>query len=302
MPGAMPLTGHVAIVTGAASGLGRAHAHALAALGARIIINDLPSSKQAAGGVADNIVAAGGEAVSELVSASDPDAGDRLVDAAMRAFGRLDIVVSNAGVLRAGLFPDVSDEQWRLHVSVHLDGAFRLARAAWPALRAQDYGRIVFTTSSAGLFGAHGLTAYAAAKMGVVGLVKVLALEAGNRGIRVNAVAPLAWTPMSSAGGRTGSAAQILGTRFEQFSPDCASQVVALLCHPECPANGQIFAAGGGRVAEVVVAESTGYQATSPSWTDLLAHWDQVCARESLSVPRDLRDELAMYATSPADR
>ena len=290
-----PLAGHVAIVTGAGSGLGRAHALTLARLGARIVVNELSTAVNAAKSLCAEIAAAGGEAVTLLASVSDPNSSEQLVAAALDRFDRLDIIVCNAGVLRPGLFPAVDDETWQLHQSVHADAAFYLARAAWPTMIANNYGRIVLTTSSGGLFGAPGLAAYGASKLSVVGVLKVLAVEASETGIRVNAVAPLASTPMSQAGGRTGSTAQILGAAFDAYSPEQVSAIVAALCHPQCPAQGQVLACGGGRVAEIVIAETAGIRSTQLNCDEVLARWDEICARDTLAVPRTMREELALY-------
>jgi NAD(P)-dependent dehydrogenase (short-subunit alcohol dehydrogenase family) len=292
-----PLSGRVAVVTGAGSGLGRAYALALAHNGASVVVNDLPSAEQAADEVVATIAAAGATATTALVSAADPSSGAEIVDRALGEFGRLDIAVSNAGVLRSALFPNVSDEDWDLHRSVHLDGAFRLVRAAWPTMVEQGFGRIVLTTSAGGLFGAHGLSAYGAAKLGVAGLLRVLAVEAADTGIRVNAVAPLAWTPMSKAGGRTGSTAQILGPEtFEQYLPEYVAEVVMLLSHPDCPAQGQILTAGGGRVAEVTVAETRGYTGKPLGWREILDQWENICDRTDMAFPRSMSEELTAFA------
>ena len=292
-----PLEGSVAIVTGAGSGLGRSHALTLVARGARVVVNDLPTAVDHVREVVAEIGQRGGRAIDALVSAAEPSAGDQLVSRTLNAFGRLDIIVSNAGVLRSKSFPEVDDADWDLHRSVHADGAFRLMRAAWPILSAQDYGRVILTTSAAGLFGAHGLAAYGASKMSVVGLLRVLAVEAGGTGIRVNAVAPLAWTPMSQAGGRIGSTAQFLGPdRFSRFAPESVSEVVALLSRRDCPAQGQIITSGGGRVAEIMVAETEGYRGRPLSSEEMLERWDEITDRSNVAYPSSMRDELAGFA------
>jgi len=296
---APPLTGRVAVVTGAASGLGRSHALALARNGASVVANDLPEAKAAAEDLVSVITRAGGRAATSLASVADADSGRVIVDRALTAFGRLDIVVANAGYLRSGLFPEVSDDSWDLHRAVHLDGALRLVRAAWPVLQGQGYGRVVLTTSAAGLFGAQGLAAYGAAKMGIVGLLRVLAVEAAATGIKVNAIAPLAWTPMSQAGGRTGSTAQILGPgRFQTFLPEYVSEVVVALSHSDCPAHGQILTAGGGRVAEVMIAETQGYQGAASSWREILEHWNTITDRTHAVFPSSMREELSGFAAT----
>lgn len=297
-----PLRGQVAVVTGAGSGLGRSYAVALARHGAAVVVNDLPTSRAAADEVVGTIRDHGGEATTSLVSASDDGAGEALVIDALDAFGRLDIVVSNAGVLKSELMPDVSDAEWSRHRSVHLDGAFRLARAAWIPMAAQGYGRIVLTTSGAGLFGAAGLSAYGAAKMGIAGLVNVLAVEAEGTGIRVNGIAPLAWTPMSQAGGRTGSTAQILGPdTFARFAPEQVAEVVVLLCLPDCPAQGKVLTAGGGRVAQVMTAETRGYRGPALPSEELLRHWPEITAHDRVTFPASMREELQNFSVADID-
>ena len=292
-----PLTGRVAIVTGAGAGLGRAHAKALARAGALVMVNDLPSAQDAAADTVAAIEAEGGGAALALAAAEDPDSGPAIVRAALEHHGRLDIVVANAGILRSETFPHVSTELWDLHRAVHVDGTFHLARAAWPHLEAAEAGRLVLTTSAGGLFGAHGLSAYGASKMAVVGLLRVLAVEAADTSIRVNAVAPLAWTPMSQAGGRTGSTAQILGPdHFASFSPSHVSEMVVALSHPDCPAQGRILSVGGGHVAEVFIAETQGYTGDPLDWRGVLQHWSTITDTEAMSAPRSMRDALAAYA------
>jgi len=291
-----PLHGRVAIVTGAASGLGRSYALALARAGAQVVVNDLAEAVEAANQTCELITSAGGRALLVAAAAGDGRSGESLVSAAVDAYGRLDIVVSNAGVLRSELFPGVTDEAWELHQRVHVDGAFHLARAAWPHLLASSAGRLVLTTSAAGLFGAQGLSAYGASKMSIVGLLRVLAVEAADSRVRVNAVAPLAWTPMSQAGGRTGSAAQIIGPdRFATFSPDSVAEVVVALSHPDCPAQGQIISVGGDRVAEIVIGESEGHFGHALDWRGVLGRWEVITDRQNLHVPSSMRDELELY-------
>ena len=196
--------GRVAIVTGAGGGLGREHALALAARGARVLVNDLgaaaPGSSGAAGAaqqVADEIVAAGGQALASTASVTDPVAVAAMVGQAMAAWGRVDILVNNAGILRDKSFAKMTLEDFRRVLDVHLMGAVHCCQSVWPIMAAQKHGRIVMTTSSSGLYGNFGQSNYGAAKMALVGLMQTLAIEGAKSGIRVNCLAPTAATRMT---------------------------------------------------------------------------------------------------------
>ena len=186
------LTGRVAIVTGAGGGLGRAHALLLARRGAKVVVNDLNSAQA----VADEIVAAGGEAMTDTGSVSDVQQVEAMVAAAMRRWGRIDILVNNAGILRDKTFAKMDLADFRAVVEVHLMGAVHCTKAVWEIMRARNYGRIVMTTSSSGLFGNFGQSNYGAAKMALVGLMQTLSLEGQKNNIRVNCLAPTAATRM----------------------------------------------------------------------------------------------------------
>ncbi len=249
--------GAVAIVTGAAGGLGRAHALELAARGARVVVNDpgrtpdgRAASDASAAAVVAEIRAAGGTAVAQTGSVASAADGERLVADALAAFGRLDVVVNNAGIARPNDFGAVDLADVEEIVRVHLLGAFHVLRPAWRVLREQgDGGAIVNTTSAVGLFGQPRSAAYGAAKMGLVGLTRVLALEGAPDGIRVNAVAPVAASRMSG---------EVFGALTPKIPPGRVAAVVAALCHRDCRASGEIVSAGGGRVARIVVGAERG--------------------------------------------
>ncbi len=196
--------GRVAIVTGAGGGLGKAHALALARRGARVVVNDLGGARDGSGGsataaqaVVDEIRAAGGEAIANAASVTDFDAVQAMVQQAMDSWGRVDVLVNNAGILRDKTFAKMDLADFRLVLDVHLMGAVHCTKAVWPIMTAQKYGRIVMTTSSSGLYGNFGQSNYGAAKLALVGLMQTLALEGAKHNIHVNCLAPTAATRMT---------------------------------------------------------------------------------------------------------
>lgn len=196
--------GRVAIVTGAGGGLGRQHALALAARGAKVVVNDLGGARDGSGGsvtaaqsVVEEIRAAGGEAIANGASVTDHNAVEAMVKQTMDTWGRIDILVSNAGILRDKSFAKMELDDFRLVMDVHLMGAVHCCKAVWPIMSAQKYGRIVLTTSSSGLFGNFGQSNYGAAKMALVGLMQTLSIEGAKNDIRVNCLAPTAATRMT---------------------------------------------------------------------------------------------------------
>ena len=196
--------GRVAVVTGAGGGLGRQHALALAARGAKVVVNDLGGTLDGNGGtpkaaqaVVDEIRAAGGQAIASGASVTDAAAVQAMIDAAIQAWGRVDILVNNAGILRDKSFSKMTLDDFRLVVEVHLMGAVNCTKAVWDVMRAQNYGRIVMTTSSSGLYGNFGQSNYGAAKMALVGLMQTLSIEGAKNNIRVNCLAPTAATRMT---------------------------------------------------------------------------------------------------------
>lgn len=254
----MSFEDQVAVVTGAGGGLGRCHALELARRGARVVVNDLGSavdgsgaSISAAQAVVDEITAAGGTAIANGDSVATEDGGAAILSAAMDAFGRVDILINNAGILRDAAFKNMTAEQVDAVLTVHLTGAFNVTRAAWPIMREQNYGRIVQTTSGTGLFGNFGQANYGAAKMGLVGMMHVLAIEGARNGIAINAVAPIARTRMTE---------DIMGEAGKAMDPELVTPVVLYLSHPDCDRTAHIYSVGAGKVSRVFIGVTKGIE------------------------------------------
>lgn len=249
---AMLFDGRVAIVTGAGQGLGRSHALALAAQGARVVAADLGENGNPSPACAETVAliqATGGEAVAHGADVVDFAQMEALVADTLTRWGRVDIVVNNAGILRDQSFGKMTPEHFSQVVDVHLKGSFNLSRAAWPTLREQGYGRIVMTTSSSGVFGNFGQANYAAAKMGLVGLMNTLAIEGERYGIRVNCILPIARTAMTEGL----MEAQVL----DLFDPGDVSVGVLALCVDDAP-NRLILSAGAGCYSASLTGQTGG--------------------------------------------
>lgn len=280
--GELRFDGRVAIVTGAGGGLGRAYARLLATRGAQVVVNDLDEGQ--ASETVDEVVASGGTAVADVNSVASPEGGEALVALTVEAFGRIDIVVNNAGVLADKAFQNLTPELIEAVVDVHLKAAFWVTRPAWAHMREQGYGRVVNITSSAGLLGNFGQTNYAAAKMGLVGLTRALAVEGAVKGIKVNAVAPLARTAMTE---------ELLGPLGDRFPPELVAPVVAWLCHEDCRANGEIYSAGGGRVARFFIGLTPGWHDSALTPESVRDNFEVIGAEAGYSLPASPADELA---------
>jgi NAD(P)-dependent dehydrogenase (short-subunit alcohol dehydrogenase family) len=288
--------GRVAIITGAGGGLGRAHALELARRGAHILVNDLGgaldgsgSSKFAADRVVDEITALGGVAAPNHDSVATAQGGQAIVQAALDAFGRVDVLVNNAGILRDKAFHKMDDAMIASVIDVHLKGALYVSQPAFALMREQGYGRIVNTSSASGLFGNFGQANYGAAKAGLAGLTRVLALEGASHGIKVNAIAPIASTRMTQ---------DILGDLAVRVSPDSVSPLVAYLAHEECSVNGNVYSVAGGRIARIFVAETHGIVLTENTSEQIQANLQLI---DGLDVdryhhPSSLDEETAIIA------
>ena len=246
------LQGRVAIVTGAGKGLGRAWALHLASRGARLVINNRGRRDQPGGSSVDQvgaqIRAEGGDAVANHDSVELADAAPRLIELALQRYGRLDIVIANAGIDRAGSFHKQGLAEFAHVFDVNFFAVARLLHAAWPVLREQGYGRVVVSSSTAGLYGNHGQAAYASSKAAVQGLVKTLAIEGAARNVLVNAIAPYAATQLT--------AAAFTGEQAGQFTPQATASLVAWLGSERCTVTGKTLIAGAGRARIAQTLES----------------------------------------------
>ena len=286
--------GKVAIITGAGGGLGRQHALLMASRGALVVVNDLGgavdgsgSDKGAAQKVVDEIVALGGEAVADTNSVSTPEGGEAIVAGAVKAFGRVDIVINNAGILRDKSFHNMDPSLMNPVFDVHLKGAFHVTQPAFVLMREQGYGRIVSTSSAAGIFGNFGQTNYGAAKMGLVGFTRVLAVEGAKYNIKANAIAPLALTRMTES--------LFSGAMAEKLQPGLISPIVAYLAHEDCPVSGEVYSVGGGRVARVFIAETEGYHNANLTMEDVRDNFAQIRNEEGYKVPANIGEETSMF-------
>ena len=288
--------GKVAIVTGAGGGLGREHSLLLASRGALVVVNDIGGAVDGTGGdagpaqkVVDEIKAAGGEAVADTNSVATPEGGQAIVQSALDAFGRIDIVVNNAGILRDKSFHNMTPDLVDPVIDVHLRGAFYVTQPAWVHMRDQSYGRVVVTASSAGILGNFGQANYGAAKMGLVGLAHVLAQEGERYNIKANAVSPIAGTRMTR---------EIFGDLSDKLAPGLVSPVVAWLAHEDCPVSGHTYSVGGGRVARVFDGKGPGNMRTDAPLTleDVRDHFDEIDRTDDFTLFKNATDELRAVA------
>jgi NAD(P)-dependent dehydrogenase (short-subunit alcohol dehydrogenase family) len=268
--------GKVAIVTGAGAGLGRSHALELARRGAKVVVNDLGGSVDGSGGsseaakkVVEEIEALGGEAIANGASVADKVGAQSIVKDALAAFGTIDILINNAGVLRDKTFKKMELADLEVVLNVHLLGSAYVTHAVWPIMLDKGYGRIVMTTSSSGLYGNFGQSNYGAAKLGVVGLMNTLKLEGARNNVHVNTIAPIAATRMTEGIG-------IPPAMFERLKPELVTPAVLYLASEQAP-SGTIIEAGAGYYAKVQIVEAKGVKlGDSVSVDDVAAHWAEI--------------------------
>jgi NAD(P)-dependent dehydrogenase (short-subunit alcohol dehydrogenase family) len=311
--------GKVAIVTGAGAGLGRSHALLLASRGAAVVVNDIGGSVSGGGrdaGPADAVVAeiraAGGTAIADTHSVATEAGGTALVKTALDAYGRVDVLVNNAGILRNAPFEEMTEQNLDAVLDVHIRGAFFVTQPAWRAMRDQGGGRIVNTTSSAGLLGNAGYSNYAAGKGGVYGLTRVLGLEGAQYGIKVNAIAPTAATRMlteamaneAPAPSEIADEAMLAAMQsiVAAFDPALVAPVVAYLAHDECAATGEVFSVGGGQVSRFFLARSAGFYDRNLSPELVRDHIGEIRDTTAFTVPSDTSEETALLLQAIAAR
>jgi NAD(P)-dependent dehydrogenase (short-subunit alcohol dehydrogenase family) len=315
--------GRVAVVTGAGRGIGRAYARLLAERGARVVVNDLGGSMQGGGAdaevasrVAAEIAGSGGAAIADGSDVASPEGGDALIGAALERFGRVDVLINNAGIIRWAGLPEIDADNLLDHLAVHVGGSFNTTRAAWPHMVEQGYGRIVMTTS-AGMFGLPNNLAYATAKAAVIGLTRSISVAGAPHGIKANLIAPAAMTRMagqptdeaSALPDEVRSAADAAGPPADgagppaggpgtaQMSPDLVAPMAAFLAHEACPVSGEVYAAGAGRFARMFIASTAGYVRSGAELTieDVAEHWGTINDETGYYVPTDLSDWSSVF-------
>jgi NAD(P)-dependent dehydrogenase (short-subunit alcohol dehydrogenase family) len=311
----------VAVITGAGGGLGKQYALLLASRGARVVVNDTGGSVtgtgsdvDAANAAADEIRRQGGEAVADTNSVTSPQGGQAIIDTAMRSWGRVDIVINNAGIVRDAPFEGMTADRLEPLLDVHLKGAFYVTGPAWKVMREQRYGRILNTCSAAGILGAERMSNYGAAKTGLIGLTRVLAAEGAGHDIKVNAIAPIAYTRMlaHSIDGATGQAADpsaqallddLAAQYLQKLDPAQVAPVAAFLTHRDCPVSGEIYTVGAGHVARFFIGRTKGFYSPALSVEDVRDHFAEIRDEADYTVPGRPADEMGeLFATIMANQ
>jgi NAD(P)-dependent dehydrogenase (short-subunit alcohol dehydrogenase family) len=300
----------VAVITGAGGGLGKEYALLLASRGARIVVNDIGGSvtgdgsdSKAADAAAAEIRDLGGEAIADSHSVTTPDGGQAIIDAALDAWGRVDILINNAGIVSDAPFEEMTAERLEPLLDVHLRGAFHVTRPAWKVMREQAYGRILNTCSAAGILGSPGMSNYGSAKTGLIGLTRVLAAEVGSEDIKINAIAPIAYTRMlvhslEGAGQQDDPAAQavlddLVGQYLKKLEPALVAPVAAFLTHRDCPVSGEIYTVGAGHVSRFFIGRTKGLYSPTLSIEQVRDQLDTIRDEADYTVPGGTADEMA---------
>jgi NAD(P)-dependent dehydrogenase (short-subunit alcohol dehydrogenase family) len=291
--------GRVAIITGAGGGLGRTYALEIAKRGGKVVVNDLGGKTDGTGGghsMADTVVKeiteAGGEAIANYDSVSTPEGGEAMVKAAIDRFGKVDIVINNAGILRDKTFAKLAPEDLEIVLDVHLKGAFYVTQPAFRNMKENGYGRILFTASGAGVFGNFGQTNYGAAKMGLVGLSNVLAQEGLKSNIKCNVITPIARTRLTE---------QLLGPMADKLSPDCVTPLSIYLVSETCQLTHEIFDVGGGRYARVFIGMTPGWvkgPGQPATVEEIAANIETIRNPEGYVIPDSIAGEMQAIAKS----
>jgi NAD(P)-dependent dehydrogenase (short-subunit alcohol dehydrogenase family) len=293
-------TGRVAIVTGAGAGLGRQHAIELAKRGCKVVINDLGGAPQGGGAshssadhVVDEIKAMGGQAVANYDNVATTAGGENIVKTAVDAFGKVDILINNAGIVRDKTFVKMDEETWDIVVAVHLRGAYCVTKPAFALMREQAYGRIVMTTSGGGLFGNFGQTNYAAAKMGMIGLMNVLNLEGAKYNIKTNAIAPIAASRLTEG--------VIPPQFFDKLKPDFVSPMVLYLCSEACQDAGTIINAAIGYYSRTQILTGPGVILSDgvrvPTPEEIQDNWNKIMSLEKVKYLSQLPEIFGEFSS-----
>jgi NAD(P)-dependent dehydrogenase (short-subunit alcohol dehydrogenase family) len=293
--------GRVAVVTGAGRGIGRGYALLLAERGAKVVVNDIGGTTEGIGtdpeparSVAREITDAGGTAIPDTHDVSAVGGGQALIDAAVREFGRIDIVINNAGTVRWAALPEADADNLESHLAVHVKGSFNTVRAAWPYMLEQDYGRVVLTTST-GMLGLPGNLGYATAKAALIGMARSITASAARHDIKVNLIAPNAETRMGRLADDPGEASPRVPKPME---PELVAPMAAYLAHQACAVSGEIYVAGAGRFARMFLAVTEGYLrpgSGTPSIEDIAENWDAINDEAGSYVPADLESWAARF-------
>lgn len=284
----------VAVITGAGGGLGKTYALDFARRGAKVVVNDLGGAQDGTGGgssMADacvkEIEEAGGTAVANYNSVATPEGGEAIIQTALDNFGQVDIVVNNAGILRDKSFAKLTPEELEIVLDVHLKGAFYVSQPAFRNMKERNYGRFVFTASAAGLLGNFGQTNYGAAKMGLVGLSNVLAVEGKKNNILSNVIAPIARTRLTE---------ELMGELAKLIDPEQVTPLVTYLCSEACDTTHAIYSVGGGKFSRMFIGVAEGWfagQGKAPTAEEIQANWDAIHSDKGYVIPDSIGHEIS---------